>query len=83
VRCWCGCCGRRSANHNAHEGDPDPNLSCFRPHLWEGAGMFAPMLGYAAGTLIAVVLVVLIVGLLGAFIYQFFIKKGGPDDSRM
>jgi hypothetical protein len=40
--------------------------------------MFAPMLGYAAGTLIAVVLVVLIVGLLGAFIYQFFIKKGGP-----
>jgi hypothetical protein len=45
--------------------------------------MFAPILGYAAGTLIAVVLVVLIVGLLGAFIYQFFIKKGGPDDSGM
>jgi hypothetical protein len=45
--------------------------------------MFAPMLGYVAGTLIVVLLIVLIVGLLGAFVYQFFIKKGGPDDSGM
>jgi hypothetical protein len=49
----------------------------------EGARMFAPMLGYVPGTLIAVVLVVLIVGLLAAFLYQFLIKKGGPDDSGM
>lgn len=45
--------------------------------------MFVPMLGYVPGTLIVVLLIVLIVGLLGAFVYQFFIKKGGPDDSRM
>jgi hypothetical protein len=47
----------------------------------EGARMFVPMLGYVPGTLIAVLLVVLIVGLIGAFVYQFFIRKGGPDDS--
>ena len=45
--------------------------------------MFSPVLGYAAGTLIVVVLIGLIVLLLGAFVYQFFIKKGGPDDSRL
>jgi hypothetical protein len=45
--------------------------------------MFVPMLGYVPGTLIVFLLIVLIVGLLGAFVYQFFIKKGGPDDSRM
>lgn len=41
------------------------------------------MLGYVPGTLIAVLLIVLIVGLLGVFVYQFFFKKGGPDDSGM
>ena len=23
---------------SARQGDPDPHMSCFRPHLWEGAG---------------------------------------------
>lgn len=45
--------------------------------------MSAPMLGLIPGELIAVLLVVLIVVLLGAFVYQFFIRKGGPDDSGM
>jgi hypothetical protein len=43
--------------------------------------MFAPMLSYAAGTLIVVVLIVLAVGLLAYFVYQFFIRKGGPDSN--
>jgi hypothetical protein len=37
--------------------------------------MLDPMLGYAAGTLIVLTLVVLGVGLLGYAIYFFFIKK--------
>ena len=44
--------------------------------------MFAPMLAYVPGTLIAVGLIVLaapIVGaIIGALVYDFFIKKGGP-----
>ena len=38
--------------------------------------MLAPMLGYVAGTLILIILIVLAVGLLGYAAYFFFIKKG-------
>lgn len=42
--------------------------------------MFAPMLGYAAGTLIVVGVCVLVVVLLGYAVYFFFFKKSGFDD---
>ena len=62
-------------------GDSDPNRAMLQAILREGARMFAPMLGYAAGTLIVVVFIVLAVGLLAYFVYQFFIRKGGPDSN--
>src|SRR4029450_8971523 len=37
-RCRSGCCGKPTAHQSAHRGDSDPHMSCFRPHLWEGAG---------------------------------------------
>jgi hypothetical protein len=40
--------------------------------------MFAPMVGYVPGTIILVLLIGLAVMLLGYFVYDMFIKKGGP-----
>ena len=51
-----------------------------RPHLLEGARMFAPMVGWVAGTSVVILIVVLIVVLLGYFVYLFFFKKGNIDN---
>ena len=40
--------------------------------------MFVPVLGWVPGTSVVILIVGLIVFLLGYFVYDMFIKKGGP-----
>ncbi len=40
--------------------------------------MFVPVLGWVPGTSVVILIVGLIVVLLGYFVYDMFIKKGGP-----